>query len=191
LRKKNNFIVGPQYDYDGVTPILDLAYDKADPDGAPINYTPAINMLYPNASRQAGARFGKFSFKIGAQQNDDNDFPLLRYGEVLLNKAEALFRLNGYGDATGLALITQLRTRAGLTSAFTPNAANLLAERGREMFIEAVRRTDMIRFGTYFGSWWQNPGDPDPVHHGLMAIPIEQMQASASTSFPLVQNPGY
>ncbi len=192
LRKKNNFIVGPQFAADGTTPILDLAFDKADPDGAPVNYTPKINELYPNGSRQAGARFGKFSFKRGAQQNDDNDFPLLRFGEVLLNKAEALFNLNGYNDGTGLALVNQLRTRAGSTPLGNMSPTIMLAERGREMFVEAVRRTDMIRLGTYFsGSWAFTTPDPDPVNHGLMAIPIEQMQSSASTPYKLVQNPGY
>jgi hypothetical protein len=190
-RREASFIVGPQVDING-NPILDLAFDKGDEDGPEINYTPKINMLAPNASRQAGARFGKFSFKRGQLPDMDNDFPLIRYGEILLNKAEALFRKNGYGDATGLALVNQLRTRAGATQFTTMTAGTMLAERGRELFVEAHRRTDRIRFGVYCDAYWEKPSDAaNTVNHRLMAIPIEQMQASAPTAFPLTQNPGY
>lgn len=186
-RRKANFIAGPQVDLNGA-PILDLAFDKADEDGPEINYTPKINQLFPNASRQAGARFGKFSIKIGQGTNADNDFPILRYGEVLLNKAEAEFRL-GVGSPT--TLIDQLRTRAGVGSIGALTEGKLLAERGRELFVEEIRRTDLIRFGTYGNAWWEKPVDPKATQHRIMAIPIEQIQAAASTAFPLTQNPGY
>lgn len=190
-RRQANFIVGPQFNFAGDAQLLDLAFDKADPDGAGLNYTPFINQLFPNASRQGGARFGKFSFKIGQKNDADNDFPLLRYGEVLLNKAEALARLNGYGDATAVTLIDQLRTRAGVGTIAPLTEGKLLAERGRELFVEALRRTDLIRFGVYGNAWWEKQVDPKAAQHTIMAIPIEQMNASASTPFPLVQNPGY
>lgn len=190
-RKAANFIAGPQTDVSG-NPILDLAYDKGDPDGAPINYTPKINMLAPNASRQAGARFGKFSFKLGQGNNMDNDFPLLRYGEVLLNKAEALARLNGFGDGTALTIVNQIRTRAGATPFGTLTEGQLLAERGRELFVEALRRTDLIRFGAYQKAWWEKPSEGS-THTNLFPIPIEQMQLNNSTGvvYNLTQNPGY
>lgn len=188
-RRANNFIAGPQTDLNG-NPILDLAFDKGDPDGPEINYTPEINMLAPNASRQAGARFGKFSFKIGQNNNMDNDFPLLRYGEVLLNKAEALARLNGFGDGTALALVNQIRTRAKATPFVTMTEGDLLAERGRELFVEALRRTDLIRFDAYQNAWWEKPAEADK-HTNLFAIPIEQMQLNGTTTYDLTQNPGY
>jgi hypothetical protein len=188
-RKAASFIVGPQVDRSG-NPILDLAYDKGDPDGPAINYTPKINQLFPNASRQAGARFGKFSFKIGQGNNMDNDFPLLRYGEVLLNKAEALFRLNGFNDGTGLALVNQLRTRAGVAEYTTLTEGEFLAERGRELFVEALRRTDLIRFGAYQNGWWEKTVESD-THTNLFAIPIEQMQLNGTVTYDLKQNPGY
>lgn len=188
-RKENNFIVGPQFDRDG-NPILDLAFDKADPDGAPVNYTPEINELAPNGSRQAGARLGKFSFKIGQGNEMDNDFPLLRYGEVLLNKAEALVRLNGYGDAEALTLINQLRSRAGVSEFTTLNEDMLLAERGRELFQESLRRTDLIRFGAWGDAWWEKSAHSNP-NLNIFPIPLPQIQASASETYPLQQNPGY
>jgi hypothetical protein len=191
-RKVANFIVGKQYDLNG-NQLLDLAYDKGDPDGAGLDYTPFVNMLAPNASRQGGARFGKFSFKIGQKDNADNDMPLLRYGEVLLNKAEAMMRLSSFTNPEAVALVNEIRKRAHATE-FTPGEfteGKMLAERGRELFVEAHRRTDLIRFDAYHKAWWEKTEDPDKENHKLMAIPQEQMVASQSTDFPLDQNPGY
>lgn len=187
-RKANNFIVGPQTDLDG-NPILDLAFDKADPDGAAINYTPEINELFPNGSRQAGARLGKFGFKVGQGPEMDNDFPLLRFGEVLLNKAEAMARMSGDWNA-GLMYVNQLRARANATEFASIDEAEFLAERGRELFMESLRRTDLIRFGQWGAAWWEKPAHNDSFKN-LMPIPQEQINASATGAFPLQQNPGY
>lgn len=186
-RRAQNFIVGPQYDLNG-TPILDLAFDPDDEDGAPINYTPAINQLAPSGSRQAGARLGKFNFKIGQIPDGDNDFPLLRLGEVLLNKAEALYRKNG--GTSGLTEINLLRDRADATPLASLSEGIILAERGRELFQEALRRTDLIRFGAWGNAWWEKPAHSD-AYKILMPIPIDQINATAGTAFPLTQNPGY
>jgi starch-binding outer membrane protein, SusD/RagB family len=187
-RKENNFIVGPQYDRSG-NPILDLAFDKADEDGAPINYTPEINQLAPNGSRQAGARLGKFSFKIGQANEMDNDFPLLRYGEVLLNKAEAMARLSGDWNS-GLIYVNQLRERADIDTYGSISEDEFLAERGRELFQESLRRTDLIRFGAWGDSWWEKPAHNNPDLN-IFPIPLDQINASQSEQFKLTQNPGY
>ena len=188
-RKAANFIVGPQVDING-NPILDLAFDKADPDGAAINYTPEINQLAPNGSRQAGARLGKFSFKIGQNPDMDNDYPVVRYAEVLLNKAEALARKNGFGDGTALTLVNQIRERADATTFGSLTEGDLLAERGRELFMEGLRRTDLIRFGAWGNAWWEKPAHGD-AHKVVFPIPFEQIQASSTSTFQLTQNPGY
>jgi hypothetical protein len=188
-RKAANFIVGPQKDASG-NPILDLAFDKGDTDGAEINYTPKINMLAPNGSRQAGARLGKFSFKQGQNPDMDNDYPVLRYGEVLLNKAEALARKNGFGDPTSKILVDQLRSRAGLPSIGSLTEGSLLAERGRELFQEALRRTDLIRFGAWGNAWWEKAAHA-PDKFILFPIPAEQITASQGSPNKLTQNPDY
>jgi hypothetical protein len=187
-RKANNFIVGPQTDVAG-NPILDLAFDKEDPDGPEINYTPKINQLAPNGSRQAGARLGKFSFKLGQQPNMDNDFPLLRLGEVILNKAEAQFRLGNTAGA--LTEVNKIRARAGVPALTSLTEGSLLAERGRELFQEALRRTDQIRFGVWGNAWWEKPNTAAKTHQVLMPIPKEQIDASQTSTFKLTQNPGY
>jgi len=71
------------------------------------------------------------------------------------------------------------------------DGSDMLAERGRELFIEALRRTDMIRFGNYItAAWWEHDVDGNE-NHMLMAIPLEQINAAISTQYPLTQNPGY
>ena len=60
------------------------------------------------------------------------------------------------------------------------------AERGREMFQETSRRTDLIRFGKYTGTWWEKPASAK--YRELFPIPFEQIQASKGS---LKQNPGY
>lgn len=189
-RRTNNFIVGPQTDING-NPILDLAFDKADEDGAPINYTPKINELAPNGSRQAGARLGKFSFKIGQNPDMDNDFPLLRVGEVMLNRAEALARLGGgFNGAAALPDVNLLRARAGVAALGSLTEGQFLAERGKELFQEALRRTDLIRFGAWGNAWWEKSAHPSFDYRILMPFSQNSINASAS-GIKLVQNPGY
>jgi starch-binding outer membrane protein, SusD/RagB family len=189
--RKKSFLVGPQFTSGGV-PLTDTGAEPNDPDGPALNFTPAVNELTPNAFRQAGARIGKFAYKLGATPNLDNDFPIFRYGEVLLMKAEALWRKNN-GDAAALALVNQLRTRAkapALASLGTPADAypgpELLKEYGRECFAEGKRRNDLIRFGKYSELWF---GKTATSAASKTIFPIPQPQIVANPS--LTQNPGY
>jgi Starch-binding associating with outer membrane/SusD family len=150
VRKKSNFLAGPQFSSAGVR----LNDDQADdPDGKPLNFTPELNALEPNCFRQAGARVGKYAFKLGAKRDADNDAPLFRLGDIMLVKAEAIWRKAGAPatstDATALKLVNDIRARAGVAAFASLSKDNLLAERGREMFAEAWRRQDLIRFGIY------------------------------------------
>jgi hypothetical protein len=187
VRKEANFLAGPQVDING-NPILDVAFDKADPDGAAINYTPAINELAPNGSRQAGARMFKFSFKIGQLPEMDNDYTLLRYGDVLLMKAEALCRQSANWDnAEARALVNQIRTRAGVAAFTAMTEDSFFAERGREMFQESLRRTDLIRFNRWGNAWWEKAAHSDGFKT-VMPIPQDQINAANGA---LSQNQGY
>jgi hypothetical protein len=179
---RSNFHAGPQYKADGTTRITDSSAD--DPDGPEVNFTPEVNMLEPSAYRQAGARVGKFEFALGATENLDNDFPILRYADVLLMKAEALWRQNpGSGEA--LALVNQVRDRSDATPLGSLTADDLLAERGREMFYEGWRRQDLIRFGKYGAPWFEKPASEECKE--LFPIPANQIQANPN----LDQNPCY
>lgn len=179
----NSFLVGPQFSADG-DPLLDLSAEDADPDGDPLNFTPNIKQLYPGALRQDGARVGKFEYRIGARSSLSNDFPLYRYGDILLTKAEALWRLNP-ASTEALDLVNQVRTRSHPTPLASLTADNLLAERGREVFAEGWRRQDLIRFGKYNNAWWEKPASAPTKN--IFPIPQQQIQSNPE----LVQNPGY
>ncbi|MDR2041546.1 MAG: RagB/SusD family nutrient uptake outer membrane protein [Tannerella sp.] len=104
-----------------------------------------------------GARFVKFEIEPGIGHHANSDFPIYRYADILLMKAEALMRLNG-GTATQTAvdLVNEVRKRTGLEDYTTTTLTlpELLNERGRELAWEGHRRQDQIRFGTFnTGSW--------------------------------------
>jgi starch-binding outer membrane protein, SusD/RagB family len=180
-RIRGNFHAGPQFSAEGDR-LLDSSFD--DPDGPELNFTPALNALEPNAYRQAGARIGKYEYAQGATPNLSNDFPLFRYADIILIKAEALWRKNN-GDPMVVTLVNQIRNRAGLGDLTSITPLELLAERGREMFFEGWRRQDLIRFDRYNGTWdFKGPSDPTK---NLFPIPQNARNANPN----LAQNPGY
>ena len=134
-----------------------------------------------------------------AQRNDipDIDFPMFRLTDAYLMYAEATLRGAAGGNvATALGYVNQIRDRA---DAAPINTAQLtldfiLDERGRELFWECKRRTDLIRFGKFTGGskiWqWKGGsvnGTSTESFRDLMPIPARNIQANPT----LKQNPGY
>lgn len=182
VRKKNNFLVGPQLDFGG-SAILDYASDDGD---LQLNYTPKINELAPNSKREAGARAAKFSFKQLGRNEMNNDYPIVRLGEMYLVRAEARARAASNNWAMALPDVNLIRARAKVSSYTTLDANEFLKERGREMFQEGIRRTDLIRFGKFNDAWWEKP--VSQAFRNIFPIPQDAINASAGT---LKQNPGY
>lgn len=178
----SNFIVGPQVLADGSV-VNDPAFEGDDPDGAPLNFTPQINEIFPNGWRQGGARIGKYEFEQGATEHLSNDFVIFRYADMLLTKAEALYRNNDVAGA--LTIVNEIRARAGVDPFPNLTEENLLAERGREMYAEMTRRQDLIRFGRWGDAWWEK--DPSGPQYELFPIPQDQIDVNEL----LTQNPDY
>ncbi len=178
---RGNFLAGPQYALDGVTPITDGSAD--DPGGIELVFTPEVNALEPNAYREAGARVFKFGYEIGSPNTIRNDFPLIRYAEVLMNKAEAMMRQGKGGFSMQVNMI---RERAGLDEVDDSfSMDDMLAERGREFFFEGTRRQDLIRFDKFTSPWFGKGQTPATAK----IFPIPQPQLNANRN--LVQNQGY
>lgn len=129
------------------------------------------------------------------------DFPLFRLGEIYLNYAEAVLRGGTGGSlSTALTYINDLRKRAyGNDATAEISQANLtldfiLDERGRELFFEAQRRTDLVRFdklttGTYIWQWKGGTfgGTSVDKKFNIYPIPADDMGANPN----LTQNEGY
>lgn len=185
-RVRGNFLWGAQWDASGTVRQIDenTALSGTDPDGPPITLRVEVNELKPNAWREAGARVAKYEFPLGTRPDMNNDFPVFRYADVLLMKAEALWRQDA-GSTEALALVNQVRDRADVDPFTELTAENLLAERGREMFFELHRRTDQIRFGVWGDAWWAKAEKPECYE--LFPIPAVQLQSNPR----LVQNECY
>ena len=130
----------------------------------------------------------------------DTDFPLFRLGDVFLMYAEATLRGGGGGDlSTALTLVNALRTRAYGDAGGNITASDLtldfiLDERGRELYWEATRRTDLIRYGkfttsAYIWPWKGGIAEGISVSDFYNIFPIPSADVSANPN--LVQNPGY
>lgn len=129
----------------------------------------------------------------------DTDYPMLRLADVYLMYAEAAVRSGGnLGQA--LTYVNLIRTRAfNNTSTGNITAADLttdflLSERGRELYWEGSRRTDLIRYKLFTGSdylWpWKGgvaAGTSVPDYRNLFPIPAADLSVNPS----LTQNPGY
>jgi starch-binding outer membrane protein, SusD/RagB family len=221
-KRRGNFIAGYQWKASGGL-VMDDGWERpnlsrtpapllGDPDGAPLNLgnigsgQPQINELGPQAYRQSGVRCGKWEIALGSKPDAmSNDFAVFRYADVLLMKAEALWRKGNTAGA--LALVNQIRARAGvanltsldgklsydLEGAVVPGG-ELFNEIGREMFAELHRRQDLVRWGFYndVAKWvlpHYNPGDVVKTGAYLTILPIHKDKLAANPN--LKQNPGY
>jgi hypothetical protein len=104
-------------------------------------------------------------------------------------RAEAKLRK---GDAPGaLADVNIVRAaRANPAPALTTMTLDILfRERGFEFYWESQRRTDMIRFGKYEGTWTEKTST-DKLKR---LFPIPQTAIDGASNLPgyLVQNPSY
>jgi hypothetical protein len=127
----------------------------------------------------------------------DNDFPLFRLAEMYLIYAEAVVR-GGTGGSRSQALtyINNLRTRAnaGTISDSQMTSDFILDERGRELYWEGFRRTDLIRYNkfttaNYIWEWkgGVQAGRSVDSHFNLFPIPSTDLMANPN----LKQNANY
>jgi hypothetical protein len=135
----------------------------------------------------------------------DTDFPLFRLADVYLMYAEAVLRGGtGGNQAQALAYVNALRDRAygntggstaGRITAAQLSAPNfLLDERARELYWEASRRTDLVRFGqftsaSYLWPWKGRVRNGQSVDAKFNLYPLPSTDIVANPT--LVQNTGY
>lgn len=189
--------------------IFELAYSPTDNQGINGLYQIYISSTYGDAEALADVRT---IFDAGDVRNDnlminsvsgkvrnlgkyrnttfDNNIFLLRYEEVILNYAEALFRINP-ADPNALTRLNSITSNRGALPYTVVNEDNILKERRRELCFEGFRFDDLARTG-------RNIPLVDVVKqtHGGPAygsskyafpIPVSEMNANSN----MVQNKGY
>ena len=130
----------------------------------------------------------------------DIDFPVFRLSEMYLIYAEATLRGGGGSTATAVNYINLIRARAyggtttGQISAADLNLQFVLDERGRELFWEGHRRTDLVRYGqlttgAYLWPWKGGiaTGTSVDAKYNLFPIPVSVLSSNSN----LTQNPGF
>lgn len=128
----------------------------------------------------------------------DIDFPMFRLADAYLMYAEAVLRGGGGSTSTAVDYINEIRQRAygntgGNISESDLTLDFIIDERSRELFFEAHRRTDLIRFGEFSdqGIWqWKGnvpQGTTTDSFRDLMPIPATDLGINTN----LTQNPGY
>ncbi|MDR0961215.1 MAG: RagB/SusD family nutrient uptake outer membrane protein [Mediterranea sp.] len=103
-RLANGFIKGQQYSSSGTVLNCTMGALTGQP-LAYINEVPSID----DSEEVHGLRWGKFEYAMGITNRLSNDFPVFRYADVLLMKAEALLRSGHAAEAA--ELVTQVRAR--------------------------------------------------------------------------------
>ena len=209
-RYQDDYIKGQQYASNGDSLFGTLgAYA-----GKPLayrNYVPGVDQ----SEEVDGFRLGKFEIAMGITSRLSNDFPLFRYADILMMKAECLLR-TGHADEAA-TLVTQVRERdfksdpakATVTgtelmggSSYDYGLRNhldsteeggadiqygrFLDELGWEFCQEGRRRTDMIRFGVFTKKSWLSHS-PNGDYRALFPIPRPEIDKNSN----LKQNPGY
>ncbi|NAY92063.1 RagB/SusD family nutrient uptake outer membrane protein [Muricauda sp. JGD-17] len=164
------FLIGQQYALDG-TPLKDRP-------GNPLVFEKEFASLIGNNER-TGIRVQKYAARYGAFNSHKVIF---RYADAHLMKAEAIMRTGG--DPT--SMVNELRTIRGAAPLGTVGEQQLLDERGRELYTEFVRRTDMIRFGQFTSDWALKEVSGDETKN---IFPIPQTALLSNPN--LQQNPGY
>lgn len=160
----------------------------------PVDFTEAIDFSIAGSNYSTGFRVSKYEFSktsVSGRNFGEHDIPILRLADIYLMRAEAKLRK---GDATG-ALADVNIVRAARTAS-TPAAPLpsitldlLFRERGFEFYWEMVRRTDMIRFGKYEGTWTEKTSTD--IKKRLFPIPQTAIDAASNLPGYLVQNSSY
>ena len=121
-----------------------------------------------------------------------NDWPIVRYADILLSRAEALVQLNGLNQES-IDLINQVRNRAELGDLLLADFASeqelldhILQERMWEFYYEGKYREDLIRHGKLIEQA-QARGINAQERHTRFPIP----QPALDSNPELEQNPGY
>lgn len=207
-RLTDNWIYGQQYALSGEPLNATLGAFA----GQPLNFINELPGVHASEEIH-GYRLGKFEIAAGSSNILNNDWPLFRYADVLMMKAECLLRNGAIDDAA--KIVTDVRARSfksnpakatvtgamllegseydyglrnELQSTFEGGAdiefGRFLDELGWEFAQEGRRRQDLIRFGVFTTKSWLSHS---PNGDNKTLYPIPQVERNKNPN--LDQNP--
>jgi starch-binding outer membrane protein, SusD/RagB family len=180
---------------DGKMKVGPLFNDTRNRPTLPVNFTEQINYTVAGSDYNTGYRVEKYEFSktsVSGRNFGEHDIVILRLADVYLMRAEAKLR-RGDAAASALTDVNIIRAARTATTPAQPLATIdldlLFRERGFELYWECQRRTDMIRFGKYEGTWTEK-SNADKTKR---VFPIPQTAIDGASNLPgyLVQNQGY
>ena len=160
----------------------------------PVLHTERIDFTTVGSDYSTGFRVLKFEFgkkSVSGRNFGEADIPIVRLGDVYLMRAEARLRKGDAASAlTDVNAVRTSRTATGVGRALASvNLDQLFRERGFELYWELQRRTDMVRFGKFEGTWTEKAS----TDKNKRVFPIPQTAIDGASNLPgyLKQNPGY
>ena len=160
----------------------------------PVIHTEQVDFTTAGSDYSTGFRVEKYEFSqksVSGRNFGEADISIIRLADVYLMRAEAKLRKNdAAGALTDVNTVRTSRSATGTGKALASvNLDELFRERGFELYWEMHRRTDMVRFGKYEGSWTEK-NDTDK---NKRVFPIPQTAIDGASNLPgyLKQNPGY
>ena len=178
-----NFKVGKLYNLSRSNPNL------------PVDFTLQVDFTTAGSNYSTGYRVEKYEFSRASSSGRNfgqADISIVRLADVYLMRAEAKLRKNdAAGALTDVNTVRTSRTAYAVkpTALTSMNLDLLFRERGFELYWEMNRRTDMIRFGKYEGTWTEK----NSTDKNKRIFPIPQTAIDAASYLPdfLKQNPSY
>ena len=160
----------------------------------PVDFTEFIDFTVPGSNYNTGYRVEKYEFSRGSVSGrnfGEHDIVILRLADAYLMRAEAKLRKNdAAGALADVNIVRAARTATTPAAPLTTMTLDILfRERGFEFYWELQRRTDMIRFEKYEGTWTEK----NNTDKQKRIFPIPQTAIDGASNIPgyLVQNPGY
>ncbi len=165
-------------------PIVDLK----DRSGNPLIMTPDVSLFFSTETK--GIRTNKYPLQPSSINDggwgSPNEFVFFRFSDVRLMKAEAILRSGTDAAETPLAIVNEIRVKRNAPVLASVDLTVLLAERGRELYLEGWRRNDMVRFGVFNAPVGERPQASDGTR---CVYPIPNIALSSNPN--LQQNAGY
>ena len=161
----------------------------------PVDFTEFIDFTVPGSNYNTGYRVEKYEFSRGSVSGrnfGEHDIVILRLADIYLMRAEAKLRKSN--DAAGaLADVNTVRASRTATAPPVPLTTMdldiLFRERGFEFYWEMLRRTDMIRFEKYEGTWTEKNNTDKQKR--IFPIPQTAIDGASNIQGYLEQNSGY